>query len=203
MELNLYYYTRKERTMYVLRITNSCIENILNSLTITNGSRELIKQLMNLHENSYIGFIHSLFTFYTIDYMPILGENSPVPRVTAKSIIDQFNQFNCANDVTTVDVLVADVYDLLYRLSAHPYTLEYSKFRTHLYEDVFVNLESIVGPVEATNYLEEVFFSIEHLVQYIEHSILSISNRDTDTSSDCCLYLQLNLSRTQLLLNII
>lgn len=189
--------------MYVLRITNTCIENLINSLIISDGSRELIKKLISLYEGSYIGFVHCLFTIYTTGYVGILNENSPIPRVTAKSIIDHFNRFNCANDVTTADVLVADVYDLLYRLSAHPYTLEYSMFRTHLYEDVFVNIESIVGPVEASNYLEEVFFSIEHLIQSIEHSMLSISNRDKDTSSGCCLYLQLNLSRTQLLLNII
>ena len=203
MELNLYYYTRKERTMYVLRITNSCIENIINSLVISDGTRELIKKLVSMYEESYIGFVHCLFTIYTVDYIEILDDNSPVSRVTAKSIIDQFNQFNCAEDVTTVGVLVADVYDLFYRLSAHPYIIEYSKFKTHLYEDVFDDLESIVGPVEATNYLEEVFFSIEYIVQSMELSILSISNRDTDTSSGCCLYLQLNLSRTQLLLNII
>ena len=176
--------------MYILRVTNEYISNIIKSLTINEKTLSVLNNIIIRFDHKYINFIYLLFTVYLKTYVRITDDNCHLSFQQRKEILNNFSE-NIPN-VKYEQIFIADKFDILFGSSATQY-LDSSKLKSYFYEDIYNRIENITGVEVATEFMEDIFDSIEIIISSIEAYIVRIVNNNETEDSSSCVYLYLDL----------
>jgi hypothetical protein len=160
--------------MYLLRVTNKAIYDIIQSLTIPDKSRELLKTIIVRYDYSYTKFLYALFSVYMNAYVRMSSGDT---NLSAEEQLNVLNTFKSKlQNVDYDSIFIADKLDVLFGASPQP-PIDHMKCTTFLYEDIYNRIENIVGVGLASDCMEDIFESIEAITTHIESTFLHLLSR--------------------------
>lgn len=153
--------------MNLFVINNENILDILNSLSVNDNIKEIVKTIAISGSYSYINFVHELFSIYAINYCSIIDEKSYLTKEDIDTIHNIFLEHNIVPNLS--NVLVSDIYDIMSLLRVSDDSVLNSFFNEYL----FKSLESLYGEIKALDYINSVYDAIESIFGLIESHIVS------------------------------
>lgn len=176
--------------MYLISITNNVIHDLIESLTLNETSKNVLKHVILRYDHSYINFVYCLFSVYLKPYVRLNSDECHLCSHERLEVLQTFNER--LPRVNYDNIFIADKFDVLFGVS--PYThVDSSKFSTYLYEDMYNRIENITGVEIATEYMEDVFESIEYIVSHLESSIVRLVNKEDEESTFTLFRLHLDI----------
>jgi len=164
------------------------IRNLFHSLTLNDDSRTVLNNLVLKFDYSYSKFMYMIFSAYANMYVSVLDEHS---RLTQQEVKRAMNKLSVLRrEINVNNVYVADKYDMLYGITCTG-TIGNMRFKDYLYEDMYSRLENLLGVAYATNYLEDIFDSIECITTLIESNLISVSEDPEDVDGNIIFYLDI------------
>lgn len=168
--------------MQVIRITNSCIKHLINSLVIEEETRLLFERCILQFSASYVNFLYDLFYGNEKLYQRLLDSETHLGMDNVEGILGRYA--SAFGKVNANSIYVVDKFDLLYSVSYGSVSMS-GKISNHVYEDFYCRLEDITDSDTAMYHMEAVFESIDVIMSYVETLILRKCMQEDNYQSPC------------------
>lgn len=171
--------------MKLFILNDKVIREILNSITLEDKTLYLIEKIIHQFDNSLSSFVYSMFSAYTTYYVRLYDQDCHLSYKEAQSICSNLTKTNL--NIDHGDILIADIYDILYANSAFDKT----RFKCYFYEDFYSKTENILGASKAVEHMEDMFDALETMFSIIEETlVLNIINQE-EHHTNVIFYLEL------------
>lgn len=160
--------------MKAFLITESFLRDIIKSATVDEKVKHILQAGVVDKASSLSEFIFNIFSYYMNAYES--AELANYPLQDGEQIKELFRPLtNVYDETVDTSIRVVDPLDVLYNRT---FPKSETAFSSHLFDDVFSNIEDTFGTQEAHNWFDEVLQLLEYIVVSLESSFIDTRQRD-------------------------
>lgn len=166
---------------YTLRITNTNIQHIIDSVCLEENLLNALKNIIVRYDSSYVHFVYVIFSVYLKSYVQLTDIHSNLTDADRRYLLNHFQSLVNGNLLEN-NILVADRYDIIYGTSPIAY-FESGRFNDYFYDDMYSRISNLYGKEFVDLYMHEIFLAAEAVIQSIEGIIVQLVCKDEEERS--------------------